>query len=152
MKRIALLKTSRLPQRQTPSANSPPIQRVKEIPRHLPCGYYYLYHSHEHCLPFLHSELVYPDRDINRGWHMDNSYEKPSPDEKVLFRSQFEAEELLIANSTLTTTKKRTTRKPRERVILVLDFCNNFSFSFSLSLSPSEYVMEKGIRIYTSHS
>ena len=24
---------------------------------------------------------------------MDNSYEKPSPDEKVLFRSQFEAHE-----------------------------------------------------------
>ena len=41
---------------------------------------------------------------------MDNSYEKPSPDEKVLFRSQFEAEELLIANSTLTRTKKRTTQ------------------------------------------
>ena len=65
---------------------------------------------------------------------MDNSYEKPSPDEKVLFRNQFEAEELLIANSTLTRTKKRTTRKPRERVILDLGFCNNFSFSFSIDV------------------
>ena len=36
-------------------------------------------------------------------------------------------DELLIANSTLTRTKKRTTRKHRERVILDLDFCNNFS-------------------------
>lgn len=50
---------------------------------------------------------------------MDNSYEKPSPDEKVLFRSQFEAEELLIANSTLTRTKKRTTRNPRDKVIMI---------------------------------
>ena len=65
---------------------------------------------------------------------MDNSYEKPSPDEKVLFRSQFEAEELLIANSTLTRTKKRTTRNPRDKVIRD-DFCNNFSFSFSIDVS-----------------
>ena len=43
-------------------------------------------------------------------------------------------DELLIANSTLTRTKKRTTRKPRERVILDLGFCNNFSFSFSIDV------------------
>ena len=102
MKRIALLKQVGSLKDKPHLPILLPEERVKEIQRHLPCGYYYLYHSHEHCLPFLHSELVYPDRDINRGWHMDNSYEKPSPDEKVLFRSQFEAEELLIANSTLT--------------------------------------------------
>ena len=134
MKRIALLKQVGSLKDKPHLPILLPEQRVKEIPRHLPCGYYYLYHSHEHCLPFLHSELVYPDRDINRGWHMDNSYEKPSPDEKVLFRSQFEAEELLIANSTLTRTKKRTTRNPRDKVIRD-DFCNNFSFSFSIDVS-----------------
>ena len=134
MKRIALLKQVGSLKDKPHLPILLPEQRVKEIPRHLPCGYYYLYHSHEHCLPFLHSELVYPDRDINRGWHMDNSYEKPSPDEKVLFRSQFEAEELLIANSTLKRTKKRTTRNPRDKVIRD-DFCNNFSFSFSIDVS-----------------
>ncbi len=63
---------------------------------------------------------------------MDNSYEKPSPDEKVLFRSQFEAEELLIANSTLTRTKKRTTRNPRDKVIMI--FVTTFRFLSPLML------------------
>ena len=71
MKRIALLKQVGSLKDKPHLPILLPEQRVKEIPRHLPCGYYYLYHSHEHCLPFLHSELVYPDRDINRGWHMD---------------------------------------------------------------------------------
>lgn len=132
MKRIALLKQVGSLKDKPHLPILLPEQRVKEIPRHLPCGYYYLYHSHEHCLPFLHSELVYPDRDINRGWHMDNSYEKPSPDEKVLFRSQFEAEELLIANSTLTRTKKRTTRNPRDKVIMI--FVTTFRFLSPLML------------------
>ena len=33
-----------------------------------------------------------------------------------------------------------------------LSFSFSFSFPFFLPLSPSEYVMEKGIRIYASHS
>ena len=65
---------------------------------------------------------------------MDNSYEKPSPDEKVLFRSQFEAEELLIANSTLTRTKKRTPHGTHVTKSFEMIFVTTFRFLSPLML------------------